>query len=308
MKRLLVIGSTGLVGSKVVEKAVAYGYEAHGTQNARKSSYPRSRSLDITDLSAVMRLVGEIKPVAIVNTAALHNVDYCENHRDEAENVNVSGVKNLAAAASRHEARLIHLSTDYVFDGITGGYNEFDKPNPLSFYAVTKLEAEQAASKTASFAIARPSVIFGWNKFEAKGPPSSSGKTINFAMYVLDKLANSEVIKAVTDQFSSPTFADNLADAILRLVEYQKNGIFHTAGRSCISRYDFARKIAGTFGYPENLVQPIRSMDFKQLAPRPRNSCLNVDMTEKALGMRFLTVDEGIELMKSQAISADALA
>src|ERR1700756_3005339 len=85
MKRLLIIGSTGLVGSKVVEKAGAYGYEAHGTQKARKSSYPRSRSLDITDLSAVMRLVDEIKPVAIVNTAALHNVDYCENHRDEAQ-------------------------------------------------------------------------------------------------------------------------------------------------------------------------------------------------------------------------------
>jgi dTDP-4-dehydrorhamnose reductase len=308
MKRLLVIGSTGLVGSKVAEKAGAYGYEAYGTQNARKSSYPRSRNLDITDLSAVMSLVHEIKPVAIVNTAALHNVDYCENHKDEAERVNVKGVKNLAEAASRHEARLIHLSTDYVFDGRTGQYHEFDKPNPLSYYALTKLEAEQAASKTASFAVARPSVIFGWNKLEAKGTPSSSGKTINFAMYLLDKLAKREAIRAVTDQFSSPTFADNLADAILKLVEYQKNGIFHTAGRSCISRYDFALKIAATFGYPENLVQPITSTDFQQLAPRPRNSCLNVDMTEKALGMRFLTVDEAIRLMRSQAISADALA
>lgn len=308
MKRLLVIGSTGLVGSKVREKAEAYGYEAYGTQNARKSSHPRNYDLDIADLSAVMRLADEISPVAIVNTAALHNVDYCENHRDEAERVNVRGVKNLAEAASRYKARLVHLSTDYVFDGRTGHYKESDRPNPLSYYALTKLEAEQAVSTTSSFAVARPSVIYGWNKLEAKGTPSSSGKTINFAMYVLDKLVKKETIKAVTDQFSSPTFADNLADAVLKLVGHQKNGVFHTAGRSCINRYDFALKIATTFGYPENLVQPTTSTDFKQMAPRPQNSCLDVGMTEKALGVRFLTVDEGIRQMKSQAISVDALA
>ena len=308
MKRLLVIGSTGLVGSKVCEKAGTYGYEAYGTQNARKSSYPRTHNLDITDSSAVMDLVEEIRPVAMVNTAALHNVDYCENHRDEAERVNVKGVKNLAEASTRHHARLIHLSTDYVFDGRTGHYKESDKPNPLSYYALTKLEAEQAASKTPSFAVARPSVIYGWNKLEAKGTPSSSGKTINFAMYVLDKLAKRETIKAVTDQFSSPTFADNLAAAILKLVAYEKNGIFHTAGRSCVNRYDFALRIATGFGYPETLVQPVTSTDFKQVAPRPQNSCLDVDTTEKALGVRFLTVDEGIRQMKSQALSIDAFA
>ena len=308
MKHLLVIGSTGLVGSKVVEKAETYGYEAYGTQNARRSPHPRSHNLDITDSSAVMKLVEEIRPAAIVNTAALHNVDYCESHRDEAERVNVNGVENLAEAASRHKARLIHLSTDYVFDGKTGHYKESDKPNPLSYYALTKVEAEQAASKTSSFAIVRPSVIYGWNKLEANGIPSSSGKTINFAMYVLDKLAKKETTKAVTDQFSSPTLADNLADAILKLVGYQKNGIFHTAGRSCISRYDFALKIASTFGYPENMVQPITSTDFKQVARRPQNSCLSVEMTERALGMQFLTADEGIGQMKSQAVSLDALA
>ena len=307
MKPLLVIGSTGLVGSKVCGKAGAYGYEAHGTQNARTSAFPRSHDLDITNSSAVMRLVDEIEPVAIVNTAALHNVDYCETHRDEAERVNVEGVENLARAATRHNSRLIHLSTDYVFDGRAGHYRVSDSPRPLSYYALTKLEAEKAASNAGSFAVARPSVIFGWNRLEGKGIPSSSGKTINFAMYVLDKLAKRETVRAVTDQFSSPTFADNLTDAILKLVEYPKNGIFHTAGRSCVNRYDFAVKIAQAFGYPPGLVQPITSSDFKQIAARPLNSCLDVEATENALGMRFLTVDEGIDLMRSQAMSVDAL-
>lgn len=308
MKRLLVIGTTGLVGSKVREKAEAHGYEPYGTQNARMSPFPRTYDLDIANSKAVMKLVGEISPVAIVNTASLHNVDYCETHRKEAESVNVDGVKNLADAASKHSSRLIHLSTDYVFDGKRGHYRETDSPSPLSYYAQTKHDAEKAASKTTSYAVTRPSVIFGWNKLEGRGIPSSSGKTINFAMYVLEKLAKEEVIKAVTDQFSSPTFADNLADAILKLADYSKNGIFHTAGRSCVSRYDFALKIATAFGYPTTLVQPVTSTDFKQVAARPMNSCLNVQMTERALGMQFLTVDEGIRLMRSQGVSVDALA
>ncbi|HZY46319.1 MAG TPA: sugar nucleotide-binding protein, partial [Candidatus Bathyarchaeia archaeon] len=148
----------------------------------------------------------------------------------------------------------------------------------------------------------------GWNKLEGKGTPSSSGKTVNFAMFVLDKLARREVVKAVEDQFSSPTLADNLADAVLRLVEYPGNGIFHTAGRSCISRYEFARKIAEIFGYPVQLVQPVVSTEFRQVAPRPRNSCLNVEKTEKRLGLQFLSVEEGLRVMKSQALSAESLA
>lgn len=307
MKRLLVIGATGLVGSKVLEAAGRYGYEGHGTYNARKSPLPRSHQLDITDLESTKTLVEDLRPVAIVNTAALHNVDYCETHRAEADKVNVQGVKNLSEAASRTNCRLVHLSTDYVFDGEKGHYKESDHPRPISYYAKTKLESELATSVGTSFAIARPSVIYGWNKLERDGIPSSSGKTINFAMYVLDKLAKGESVRAVKDQFSSPTLADNLAEAILKLVEYRGNGLFHTAGRSCLSRYDFALEIAKAFGYPTNQVQPVSSSEFKQVAPRPKNSCLSSDKAEKKLGMRFLTAAEGVRKMKTQALSIDSV-
>jgi dTDP-4-dehydrorhamnose reductase len=257
----------------------------------------------MTDREATLHLVGDVHPNAIVNTAALHNVDYCETHREEAAKVNVEGVTNLGEAARKNQSRLVHLSTDYVFDGKTGHYSELDKPHPLHYYAVTKLEAEKVVSQLPNYAIARPSVIYGWNSLEATGVPSSSGKTINFAMFVLDKLKKNETVKAVKDQYSSPTFADNLAEALLRLAKYPQNGVFHTAGRSCMSRYEFAVKLAEIFGYPTWLVQPTFTTEFKQVAERPKNSCLLVEKAEKVLGMKFLTAEEGIREMKNQSSS-----
>src|SRR6266568_6040106 len=303
LDRLLVIGSTGLVGSKIARLASKYGFEAYNTQNARDSDLPRSTQLNITDRRATQSLTKEVRPSAIINTAALHNVDYCETHREEAENVNVEGARNLVEAAVQNDSRLIHLSTDYVFDGTSGHYTELDTPHPLHFYAETKLEAERIAAKVRSYAVARPSVIYGWNPLEASGIPSSSGKTVNFAMFVLDRLKKKETIKAVRDQYSSPTFADNLADALLKLAKYPHNGVFHTAGRSCLSRYEFAVKLAEIFQYPQRLVQPMFTTEFKQLAERPKNSCLLVQKAENALGMKFLTTDEGIMVMKNQASS-----
>jgi dTDP-4-dehydrorhamnose reductase len=259
--------------------------------------------LNIADRDETMRLVKKVRPEAIVNTAALHNVDYCETHHEEATKVNIEGVRNLADAAQENDSRLIHLSTDYVFDGNSGHYSELDSPHPLHFYAETKLEAEKVAADLPSYAVARPSVIYGWNPLEAGGVPSSSGKTINFAMFVLDKLKKNEAVKAVRDQYSSPTFADNLAEALLRLARHSENGVFHTAGKSCMSRYEFAIKLAEIFAYPTRLVEPVYTSDFKQLAKRPKNSCLRVEKAEQTLKIRFLTAEEGIREMKRQAPS-----
>jgi dTDP-4-dehydrorhamnose reductase len=303
LKKLLVIGGTGLVGSKVLGLAHRHGYEADSTQNARASPRPNAYKLDITNREATLGLIKEIGPEAIVNTAALHNVDYCETHVEEATRVNVGGARNLADAATRTGARLVHLSTDYVFDGKRGHYSESDVPNPLHYYARTKLESEQVVSECSNYAIARPSVIYGWNRLESTGIPSSSGKTINFAMYVLDRLSKKETFRAIRDQYSSPTFADNLAEAVLLLAKHRGNGLFHTAGRTCASRYEFALNIAAVFGHPGGLVQPVLSAEFKQLAVRPKNSCLSVDRTEDALGMKFLTMDEGIREMKNQTVT-----
>ena len=299
LERLLVIGSTGLVGSKVASLSAKHGFEAHNTRHTREALCSDYAQLDITDRRATLELVERTQPRVIVNTAAVTNVDYCESHKEEAHRINVDGVTNLAEAARKRQSRLIQVSTDYVFDGSSGHYEESDTPNPLQYYGQTKLEAEKIVSDLPSFAIARPSVIYGWASLRST-VESSSAKPMNFAMFVLDRLRRGEKVKAIRDQYASATFADNLAEALLRLAKSQENGIFHVAGRSCLSRYEFATKLAGTFGYSVGQVEPVFASEFKQLARRPANSCLRVEKTEKSLGMTFFTSDQGIKEMKRQ--------
>jgi dTDP-4-dehydrorhamnose reductase len=303
MKRLLVIGATGLVGSKLVDLAPEFGYEPHCTQNARRGPHPNSYNLDITNRAATIDLVRKVDPEAVIHTAALHNVDYCESHKEEAVRVNVEGTRNLADAASEVNATLVYLSTDYVFDGRKSHYSESDQPNPLHHYAWTKLEGEKIVTKLSRFSIARPSVIYGWNTLEKTATPSSSGKTLNFAMFVLEKLQRGEKVKAVSDQFSTPTFADNLAEALLRMTERGMNSLLHTAGRSCLSRFDFAVLLARVFGFSPNMVEPVSTGELKQLAKRPPNSCLSVDLAEKRLNLHFMSAEEGLVRMKEQTSS-----
>ena len=130
---------------------------------------------------------------------------------------------------------------------------------------------------------------------------------MNFAMFVLDRLKNNQSVRAIRDQYNSPTFADNLAEALLILARINENGIFHTAGRSCLSRYEFALSLARTFSYATELIQPVFTSEFDQVAARPKNCCLQVEKAERTLGMRFLSVDEGVRQMKLQVSSRNEL-
>ena len=304
MDKLLIVGSTGLLGSNLAVLSSRFGFESYNTTHSQTTSLPRLAKLDITDREATNSLVRQVRPQAIINTAAATNVDYCETHAEEARRINVEGVKNLADIAEKNKVRLVQVSTDYVFDGTFGHYQEEDTPKPLNVYGRTKLEAEEIVSRLPSYAIARPSVIYGWTLSETFGPSSDAVKPVNFGMFILDKLKQNETVKAVRDQYSSPTFADNLAEALLRLAKYSGNGIFHTAGKTCMSRYEFAVKLGGLFGYQTRQIQPIYTSEFKQIALRPKNSCLKVDKAERALRMRFLTAEEGIREMRRQTPSA----
>ena len=302
LDKLLVVGSTGLVGSKIASLAHGYEFETYNTHNSRPSPFPNSTKLDITDRDATMTLLAKIRPYAIINVAALTNVDYCETHKEEAERVNVGGATSLADAARQNNSRFVHVSTDSVFDGTYGHYTEDDMPNPINHYSKTKLDPETVVAQLLSYAIARPSVVYGWHARVGR-TPSGSTKAMNFAMFVLDRLGKSEPVRVVRDQYSSPTFADNLAHSLLRLARLTENGIFHTAGRSCLSRYEFALLLAKIFGYPPDLVQPVSTGEFDQAAQRPKNCCLRVEKAEKALKMHFLTAQEGLIEMKKQARS-----
>ena len=298
--RILVIGGGGQLGTKIVEKA-RDRFEVYATYLTRKPLLEESRifQIDKTNREDIGALFRKLKPEVAVDTAALHNVDYCETHRDEAWKANVEGTRNLAEACKNHGTKMVFISTDYVFDGIKGNYLEDDEANPVNYYGLTKLEAEKIIAQTFSnYVIARPSIIYSY--VPSTQCESSSGKPLNFAMWLTQKLSNKESVKIVTDQYSSPTLADNLAQALLGLAESEKTGTYHTAGRTRLSRYEFALKITRKLGLEEALVAPIATNQLKQIAKRPVDSSLNVEKIQKDLKLKMLTIDEALDQLRDQ--------
>jgi dTDP-4-dehydrorhamnose reductase len=298
-KRLLILGASGLTGYKAMQIA-RQRFQTFGTYNLRRLPDQTLIKVDISKPELLKNILNEIKPDVVLNTVALHNVDYCEVHPEEAYQVNSKAVEILAKACNHIGARLIHISTDFVFDGYKGNYSESDRPNPLNVYAKTKLEGELHATTCSSFAIIRPSVVYGWTPLEIHESNSSSGKPINFALWALKKLQKNESLQIVNDQFASPTLADTLAAVAIRLASKVKNDLYHVSGTSVVSRYDFTVKIANMMGYVSDSVKPIESKSFRQIARRPKDSSLDCAKVQADLNYRLLNVDESLAIMRSQ--------
>ncbi|CUU04507.1 dTDP-4-dehydrorhamnose reductase [Candidatus Kryptobacter tengchongensis] len=247
--------------------------------------------LDITSRSDVKNLVVYFRPDVIINTAAYTNVDGCETNRELAWRVNVEGVRNLVNSARRVDAKLIHISTDYIFDGKNGPYTEDAIPNPINYYGRTKLASENEIKIGGiRFAILRTNVLYG------------VGKNVksNFALWLYQKLSNGESIKVVTDQIGNPTYVDDLAFAILKIVEFDKEGIYNVGGKDFVDRYTFAVKLAEIFGFDRELITPVKTSELNQIAPRPLKSGLVTLKAESELGLKPYGVEDGIREFKAK--------
>ncbi len=302
MKKLFIIGLSGLTGYKLAKLSV-HDYNVSGTYNDRPIEIEKCKifQLDKTNEAKTHSLITKINPDVVIDCSALHNVNYCETHKDETWNVNVIATKNIAELCKQINARMIYISTDYVFDGKDKNYNENSTPNPLNYYGISKLKAEETiANSKISYAIARTSLVFGWNPGEIKGQTSSSGKSMNFVIWALNKLKNNENLKIVTDQYSTPTLADNLAENLLVLSDSDVNGIFHIVGKDCINRYKFTLKIAEIFNFSKDLVAPVTSEMFEQIAKRPMCCCLNSIKAQEILKIEALTIEDSLLKMKEQ--------
>ena len=298
--RVLVVGSNGLLGQKVVEVFVrgtaatvaAASVEPASIRPLQSVSY---RQLDITVRQDVKSLVADLAPEVIINCAALTNVDACEKERDLAWRINVAGVENLAEAAKKPGAALVHISSDYVFDGKRGPYAEDDRPEPLSYYGKTKLASENVLrSSSVPSTIIRTIVLFGY----------AEGVKQNFALWLIESLSAGTAVRVVDDQMGNPTLVDDLAYAILKAVELKKRGLYHVAGRDIVSRYAFAVRLAEIFGLDPALIQPIKTSQLEQPAPRPLKSGLITLKAETELGYTPSSVDDGLAVLKSQILRA----
>ena len=300
-KKLLIFGVSGLTGYKIAKIANSK-FEIYGTYNSRPVEIPNCSiiKLDVTKKDEIEKLFSDIKPDIVVNTTALHNVDYCEENQDEAFAVNTNAIQYIFTNSEKVGSRFIHISTDYVFDGLSKTpYSENDPATPLSIYGKSKLDGEKILSGS-NHLVVRPSVVYGWTPLELAGKTSSSGKPMNFALWVLTKLHKNEPLTIVTDQFATATLADSLAESILKISESNKSGLYHISGLSCESRYDFCIKLAKQFGYDASMISPVSSSEFKQKAGRPAYSCLNCNEAIKEFGLNLLTTEESLEIMKRQ--------
>jgi dTDP-4-dehydrorhamnose reductase len=295
----LVIGASGLTGFKVMLLAKKK-YEVYGTCNMKPLSDESVRRLEITNGDQLRLLFRDIRPDIVVNTAALHNVDYCETHEEDAYNVNANAVGMVANLCNQIGSRLIQISTDFVFDGKKGYYSENDPPNPLNIYAKSKLIGETKAQTCSSYVIIRTSVIYGWTPLEMRNYSSSSGKPINFGLWALTMMKNGNALNIINDQFSSPTLADTLADVIIRLAVGDDNTLYHVSGNTCLSRYEFTKKIAELTGHSIERIHPVKTGSFTQLAKRPANSCLNCNRVQEKLKYKLPYIEESLTVLRSQ--------
>ena len=297
-KKMLVIGGTSLLGYKLLSNTNNFELYASYNKNLINLKNVETLKIDITNKKNCEKIF-DLKPDIIINTAAITNVDYCEKFEKNAFDVNVTGTKNIANIAEKLGSKLIHISTDAVFSGSKKFYVEEDKPNPISVYGKTKLESEKIISKVNDSIILRPSVLFGWIPFEYIKTKDESRKTMNFGLWVIDQLYKNNKMSIVNDQINTPTLADNLAENIIEIIKKDLTGIFHLSGLSCISRLDFSKKIAKTFGYSDNLISSISSEKLKQIAPRTLESCLKCDKIVQN-GVNLLNIDQSIEKMYNQ--------
>jgi dTDP-4-dehydrorhamnose reductase len=289
--KVLVIGASGQVGRSLVERLSGRGDVVVATFNSRRPSGGASTvdRLDKSDLVSAREVLERHRPEVVIDTGAMHNVDYCESHRAEAFRVNAEGTRAIAEFSRAENARFVFVSTDFVFDGAQREpYRETDPTRPVSVYAESKLAGEEATTAASpENLVVRPSVIYSWLETRAR-QESSSGKGINFGTWLAEEVAHGRSVRIIEDQTASPTLADDLAGAILALVDHHVSGVVHTAGATAINRFEFSMALVRRIGLDPTLVRPVRTAELHQTAKRPANSSLSSDRLAQATGYRML--------------------
>jgi dTDP-4-dehydrorhamnose reductase len=254
--KVLIIGASSLLGGKLFE-ILSQKYEVIGTYYTHNinSCIP----MNITDPISLREILTKIRADVVINSVAITNTDYGETHKKEAYLVNFRAVRHLAKFFN---GKIVQISTDYVFDGEKGFYSEYDSPNPLNYYGLTKLMAETLlqSSKKDSLII-RVSGLYGYNKQ-------------GYNKFIECNIHNSDV-KACFDLISSPTLTDDVAKGIMHLLEADENGIFHIAGPKAISRYEFQCLIKRVFKLNGRVI-PVFAEEVNFIAKRPKNSSLTM--------------------------------
>ncbi len=295
--KILVTGSNGLLGQKLVKLLASNNnVELVATSKGNNRIYDDNgyqyHPLDITRVEEVNFAFDKFKPDVVINTAAMTNVDACESDKENCWDLNVNAVKHLIAAAKKYNSHLIHLSTDFVFDGENGPYKEEDQPNPLSYYGESKYEAEKLLLTSGiKWSIARTIIVYGI---------ADNMSRSNIVLWAKEALEKGNPLNIVDDQFRSPTLAEDLAMGCWLIAEQKAEGIFHISGKDLMSITELVSRVADFYGYDKSIVHPISSASLNQAAKRPPKTGFILDKAINVLGYSPHSFEEGLALLTNQ--------
>ena len=289
--RILITGSNGLLGQKIVrqllKKKISFLATSQGQNRNPDCPAEFFSSLDITKSEEIYLIVKSFQPTTIINTAAMTNVDECEEEKVRCQKINVEAVKFLHDISAKNNIHLIHLSTDFVFDGLNGPYKETDERNPLSVYAKSKADSEDILTQSnfENWAILRTIIVFGQGQNLSRS---------NIVLWAKETLQKGQELKIVNDQFRAPTWADDLAWACVQTAQLKAKGIFHISGPETFSIFELVQRIAKFYGANENLVVAVSSTTLNQKAKRPLRTGFILDKAKKSLGYLPMTLEESL--------------
>ena len=295
--KILITGSNGLLGQKLINKLLLQKdidliATSKGQNRLTNQSHYKYISLDITDRLMVEKVLISEKPEVVINTAAMTNVDACEDLKQQCDKLNVFAVKYLADACLILNAHLIHISTDFIFDGENGPYREDDTPNPLSYYGDSKLRSEKILiNHKCRWSILRTIILFGVAENLTKS---------NIVLWAKETLDKNQTMNIIDDQYRAPTLAEDLADACISCFQKEAYGIYHVSGKDIMSIFEIVQNIAKHYGYDTNNINKISTKSLGQKAKRPMKTGFILDKANEILSYNPHSFLESLDLIDQQ--------
>ena len=293
---ITIVGAGSTTGAALIPMLLEETDEQLQLISSRPLEYDHDRVkmevVNVRDKNELKQSIMSAMPSTIINLAAMTNVDRCETERQLAWDLNVTLVENLSRISRVLDAKMVHVSTDYVFDGTKGPYTETSVPNPINYYGKSKLAGENTCvAGNSNTLIIRTNVIYG--------PPRERP---DFVRWVLDALDSATPIRVVDDQIGNPTYVDDLAEVIMRLGMSRRTGIYHVGGADFLSRFDFALKIAEFFKLDPDIIRRVSTAELAQTAKRPLKLGLISLKAETDLRMKMRGIESGLTSIRQYLV------
>uniref|UniRef100_UPI00404A469F SDR family oxidoreductase n=1 Tax=Fulvivirga sp. TaxID=1931237 RepID=UPI00404A469F len=290
--RILITGSNGLLGQKLIkllcDEEVEVIATSRGSNRLPNDGQYQYESLDIVNQQQVLDVVSKYKPDVIINTAAMTNVDQCETEKEACWELNVNAVKYLIEACEVTGTHLLHVSTDFIFDGSHGPLTEEEAPNPISYYGESKLAAEKLVTESKiKWSIARTVLVYGIAHDMSRS---------NIVLWVKNSLEAGKAINVVNDQWRTPTLAEDLAMGCYLIASQSATGIYNISGEELMTPYDIAIKTAEYFQLDKSLISETDGSKFSQPAKRPPKTGFIIDKAKTKLGYSPNSFEDGLKV------------